>query len=274
MKHDEAHSPPVGSIDCHVHIYDDRYPSAPDAKLLPPNALLDDYVKIQKCLGMARFVLVTPSTYGTDNRSVLDALVQQQGNARGVVVVDGSITDQALREMDELGARGVRFNLTLGGASLALLEVMAERIAPLGWHIQIVANGHDLVELEPRLAQLPVPLVIDHMGHLPQPEGVHSQAFAALERLLATGNTWVKLSGPYIRSLTGAPDYEDVGNIARVLVRLHPARMLWGSDWPHPMAKAGTPDTPDLLRLLATWVPDRATWERILRDNPVALYGF
>jgi len=34
------------------------------------------------------------------------------------------------------------------------------------------------------------------------------------------------------------------------------------------------PNTTDLLDLLADWVPDETTRNRILVDNPAALYGF
>lgn len=265
---------PQGSVDCHVHVYDDRYPSALGAKLLPPNALLEDYLQLQARMGIERFVLVTPSTYGTDNSLVLDVLRQRKGLARGIVVLDDGVSDQALCEMDALGVRGVRFNLTLGGAGLELLETTAQRIAPLGWHIQIVADGQDLLALEARLSRLPTPLVIDHMGHVPQPAGVNSNAFGALERMLGNGRTWVKLSGPYIRSLTGAPSYEDVASIARTLLQNHTDRLLWGSDWPHPMAKAPKPDACHLLSLLAGWMQDASEWEKVLRRNPVQLYGF
>ncbi|HUA76767.1 MAG TPA: amidohydrolase family protein [Acetobacteraceae bacterium] len=50
--------------------------------------------------------------------------------------------------------------------------------------------------------------------------------------------------------------------------------MLWGTDWPHPSHKGPALDDEDFLRLLALWVPERATRERILVSNPEAVYGF
>ncbi len=267
--------PPAGSVDCHMHLYDDRYPAAPGAKLLPPNASLDDYRQLQALLGLQRLVIVTPSTYGTDNRCLLDGLARSGGQARGVAVIDQAITAAELQELHQAGVRGIRFNLSYGGADLDDLEPLAARVNELGWNVQVVAPGNQLVELESRLQRLPARLVIDHLGHVPQPEGVQSAAFAVLGRLLDGGRTWVKLSGPYIRSRSGPPDYADVGAVARELVRRDPEQLLWGSDWPHPTMPADNkPDDGHIFDLLADWAPDEQARTAILRDNPVSLYGF
>ncbi len=267
-------TPPAGSVDCHMHLYDSRYPAAPSATLFPADALLEDYQALQKRLGINRMVIVTPSTYGTDNRLMLDGLRQSHGDARGVAVVDDSISDTQLAALHNAGVRGIRFNLSVGAAGLGDLEKLSARVHELGWNVQIAA-GPLLGELEPRLAKLPGNLVIDHFGHVPQPEGVNSVAFAALTRLLDSGKCWVKLSAPYLRSKTGAPNYDDVGQVAKVIIQRNPEHLLWGSDWPHPTQPADNkPDDLHILDLLATWAPDERTRTMILRDNPVSLYGF
>src|SRR5580692_13043607 len=68
---------PDGATDCHHHIYDPRFAYMPDAVMKPPFATVADYRKLQKRLGTSRDVMVQPSTYGTDNRCVLDVLAQQ-----------------------------------------------------------------------------------------------------------------------------------------------------------------------------------------------------
>ena len=76
-------------------------------------------------------------------------------------------------------------------------------------------------------------------------------------------------------SKSGPPGYADVGVLAKALVAHAPERMVWGSDWPHPLAPAGAmPDDARLLDLLLDWAPDDTTRRRILVDNPAALYGF
>jgi predicted TIM-barrel fold metal-dependent hydrolase len=237
--------------------------------------LLSDYQQLQQRLGIKRMVIVTPSTYGTDNRCMLDGLARSQGAAKGVAVIDGSIADTALSQLHDAGVRGIRFNLSYGGAALSDLERLAARVNELGWNVQIVAPGTQLIDLESRLLKLPSRLVIDHMGHVPQPEGVESAAFKSITRLLDTDRVWVKLSGPYIRSKVGAPTYADVGTVASALVKLKPQRLLWGSDWPHPtMALEQKPDDAGILDLLGQWAPNEADRTLILRDNAVALYGF
>ena len=56
-------------------------------------------------------------------------------------------------------------------------------------------------------------------------------------------------------------------------VQAAPERLVWGSDWPHPSEKV-KPDDALLVDLLVGWVPDAATRNRILVDNPAKLYGF
>lgn len=267
-------TPPAGSVDCHMHLYDSRYPASATATLFPPDAFLEDYRAVQKRLGIRRMVIVTPSTYGTDNRLMLDGLLRSRGDARGVAVIENSLGDDELASLHEAGVRGIRFNLSVGGTGLDDLETLATRVNELGWNVQFAA-GNMLTELESRLAKLPANVVIDHLGHVPQPEGIHSDAFAALSRLVDNGKVWVKLSAPYLRSKVGGPGYEDAGKVATALIRQNPERMLWGSDWPHPtLAADQKPDDARVLDLLADWAPDEKALRLILRDNPVSLYGF
>jgi predicted TIM-barrel fold metal-dependent hydrolase len=219
-------------------------------------------------------VVVTPSTYGTDNSCLLDALSQFGGTARGVAVVDTSVTDAELKRLDAAGVRGVRFNLAIGSVTpKEMIEPIARRIAALGWHVQVNMNPDELAASENMLRGLPVPIVFDHIGHLPQPNGLEHPGFGVISRLLVQRRAWVKLSGAYLGSKAGAPDYADNGAVASALIRIAPDRMVWGSDWPHP-TEHDKPDDAALLDLLHGWAPDEAAWRRILVANPAALYGF
>ena len=94
-------------------------------------------------------------------------------------------------------------------------------------------------------------------------------------KFLDHGRTWVKLSGAYQDTKTGPPAYADVSKVARGYVKAAPERLVWASDWPHPTEKADAkPDDAILFDLLADWAPDEAIRNRILVDNPAALYGF
>jgi D-galactarolactone isomerase len=265
---------PTNACDCHMHIYDARFPIAPTATLKPADALPADYKLLQKRLGTTRNVIVTPSTYGTDNSATLDGMAKLAPNVRGVAVVDTSVTDAELKRLHGLGMRGTRFNLVQAGATtVEMLEPLSKRIHELGWHIQINAKPELIVEIEPLLMRLPTPLVFDHLAHVPRDVGVDSPAFKTMRKLIDQGRTWVKLSGAYQDTKVGPPTYADATPIAQAYVKAAPERMVWGSDWPHPTEKV-KPDDAVLFDLLAQWVPDEATRNRILVQNPEVLYGF
>lgn len=269
---------PQGAVDSHHHIYDARFPTDPRADLKPEDATVAQYRQLQARLGMRRSVVVQPSSYGSDNRCLLDALAQLGQNARGIAVVDKDVSDEELRTLDLAGVRGVRFNLARpAGPSTQDIEALARRIAPLGWHVQLHALGSAYPPLEPVLARLPVPVVIDHLGRLPPGGALQHPAWAVLRRLVDGGNTWIKLSGAYHDSRDGAPDYRDAGRLARAWLEVAPERMLWGTDWPHVSAMAGEKPMPDdarLLDLFAEWTGSSAFTERVLVTNPQTLYGF
>ena len=267
---------PPNACDCHMHIYDTRFPVAPNAKLRPPNASVDAYRQLQKRIGVTRNVVVTPSTYGTDNSCTLDAMAKLGATARGVAVVNTSVGDAELKRLNDLGVRGVRFNLVQSGATtVEMLEPLSKRVNDLGWHVQIHMLGDRIVETADLLQRLPSPIVFDHMARLPEPAGVDHPAFALVLKLIEKGRTWVKLSGAYADSRTGPPAYADVSKVARAYVKASPERMVWGSDWPHPTEKADAkPDDAVLFDLLADWAPDETMRNRILVDNPATLYRF
>ena len=117
-----------------------------------------DYRLLQRRTGTKRTVVVTPSNYATDNRCTVDAISQLGlGNARGVAVIDSSFTDDQLRSLDAAGIRGIRFNLTRpGGAGAELIRPLAERVAPLGWHVQIHMTADGILENLERISDMPV----------------------------------------------------------------------------------------------------------------------
>lgn len=269
--------PPL-ACDCHVHVYDGRFAAVPGARLTPPDASVADYRALQRRTGTQRVVFVTPSTYGTDNRPLLQALAAFGEQARGVAVVGALADASSLQALHAAGVRGARLNLSLGVTHDAgQIEALAARIAPLGWHLQLLAPPDLLAALGERLLRLPVPLVLDHFGRIaPQLAGQHP-AHALVLRLLAQGKTWLKLSGGYIVSPTGRTDDPGVAALARGYLRAAPQRLVWGSDWPHASASAGhqpMPDDAQQMELLAQWTEDPALLQRVLVDNPADLYGF
>ena len=265
---------PANACDCHMHIYDAKYPADPKATLKPADALVADYRLLQKRIGTSRNVVVTPSTYGTDNRLTLDAIAQIGPTARGVAVVDATVTDAELKRLNGLGIRGIRFNLVQAGATTAeMIEPLSRRVNDLGWHIQIHMKGEQIAGIEDLLLRVPSPIVFDHLGRLAQPNALDNPGFKTISKLIDKGRTWVKLSGAYQDTKVGPPTYSDTVAVARAYIKAAPERMVWASDWPHPTEK-DKPDDAVLFGLLAEWAPDEAMRTRILVQNPATLYGF
>lgn len=266
--------PPANSADCHLHIYEARFPVDPKSKLRPPDATVADYRQVQERLGTTRCVIVQPSTYGVDNRCMLQAVAQLGRSARGIAVIHPGIADAELKRMDAGGVRGIRFNLEQAGATtLDMVEPLAKRIAPLGWHIQVNAGPEKIREAGEIWKGLPVEVVFDHLAHVPAPGGLDS-AYGLVIDLLEKRKGWVKLSGVYIDSKVGPPSYSDRKAITQAYVKNAPDRLVWGTDWPHPTVSGTKPDNLVLLNLLFDWVPDEETRTRILVRNPEKLYGF
>ena len=152
---------------------------------------------------------------------------------------------------------------------------MAKRIARLGWHIQMFIDAQNqLDDLLPALRELPVDLVIDHMGHFQPDAGIDHPSFRKMLGLIEDGRCWVKLSGAY-RASNDAPAWSDMTAYAKALIATRPDRMVWATDWPHVMLwDKPVPEGADLLDWALSWDVDDATMKQILVDNPAALYGF
>jgi predicted TIM-barrel fold metal-dependent hydrolase len=265
---------PAKTADCHIHIYDARYQA--QSRIIE-NATVAEYRLLQKRIGFERVVIVTPRSYATDNTVTVDA-IKDFGidNARGVAVLHPDVTDAELKKLDDGGIRGIRF--TVGDphtavVSIDMIEPLAKRIAALGWHIQLNMPHDKIVEHAGMLRGLPTPVVFDHLGKPPEEEGIKHPSHAVIRGMLDAGKAWVKISGAYMNTRVGPPGYGDATRVAQAFVKANPERLVWGSDWPHPTAKV-KPDDAVLFDLLITWVPDEATRNRILVDNPCALYGF
>ena len=265
---------PANAADCHIHIYDARFQSSAPAL---PNATVQDYRLLQKRIGVTRVVIVTPRNYVTDNSITVDA-IRQLGvaNARGVAVIRPTVTDAELKDLDDAGIRGIRFtvgNPRTAVVTIDMIEPLAQRIAGLGWHVQLNMPADKIVENADMLGRLPTQIVFDHMGQFPLPAGLAHPAYEVIRSLVDKGRAWVKISGAYMNTKIGPPTYADATTIAQAYVKAAPERLVWGSDWPHPSPPV-KPDDAVLFDLLTAWAPGEATRNRILVANPQALYGF
>lgn len=271
---------PRHACDCHAHILGPaaRHAYVAERVYTPPDCLLPDYLNMLATLGVERAVLVQPSVYGTNNSVMLEALRQGGGRFRGVAVVGHEVSDVELDLLHGAGARGVRVNIvdvkdSKGMLPLEKLKGLAQRLQPLGWHMEFLLHVDEFPDLDRAFDGFPVEVVLGHLGYMRTDKGIDAPGFQALLRLLARGRCWVKLTGPY-RISTNAPPYADVTPFARALIAANPQRVVWGSDWPHVMVKSAMPNDGDLADLLADWIPDEKLREQVLVANPARLYGF
>lgn len=273
--HPPSFAVPAGACDCHVHIFGDpaRYPYKTVRRYTPSAASIDDYKHMLAVLGLERAVIVQTGIFH-GNDVTYDALKSAAGKWRGIALLDGSVTVQEIARLHEAGFRGVRLNpRNVKADDLKDMEVIAQKIAPFGWHLQFHLDARDLVTLADRLRKLPVDVVVDHLGHMPVEAGVGHPGFQQLLAMLREGRCWVKLSSPN-RFGDPRPPYPTVMPYARALIEAAPERCVWASDWPHSRFTGFMPNDGDLLDLLATWAPDAALRKLILVDNPARLYGF
>lgn len=265
-----------GACDTHIHLFGPQheFPYAADRRYTPPDATVDAYRALAPCLGIGRAVLSAPSIYGTDNRALLHGLAVAPDMFRGVVMVPPAVTDDVLKTYHDAGVRGVRTQLKPGGGKpleASELRALAMRVAPLGWHAEIHADVGLVTDIDRLCADFPVPVVIEHMGHMHVGRGVNAPGFQALLRLLRNGG-WVKLSGPYINS-SQPPPHDDVLPFVHALLETAPDRVVWGTNWPHPHQGA-VPDDRLLAQLILRWIEDPDLLRNVLATNPARLYGF
>jgi 2-pyrone-4,6-dicarboxylate lactonase len=276
---------PPGSVDAHCHVFGPgaQFAFAPERKYTPCDAGKDSLFALRDHLGFDKNVVVQATCHGADNSALLDALAHSKGKARGVVTVKRSITDEQLLSMHQAGVRGVRFNFVKRLVDFTpkeeLIEI-AQRIAPLGWHVVIYFEAVDLTQLWDFFTALPTTVVVDHMGRPDVSKPVEGPEFNLFLRLLQEHpNVWSKVSCPERLSITGprALDgqqnaYQDVILFARKVVSLFPDRVLWGTDWPHPNLKDHMPDDGLLVDFIPQIAPTTQLQQKLLVDNPTKLY--
>jgi D-galactarolactone isomerase len=268
---------PPRACDCHMHIFDPRFPSRGDTPYVPPVARVEDYRPVQRRLRLSRAVVVQSITHGTDNSNLLAALSAFAGEARGVAVIAPDTPDDALEQLSACGVRGIRFEMTHGVLTWDALETVASRIAPFGWHIDLQTDGRQLPDLIDRLLNLPCPIVLDHYGKFVDALHVAHPAVQALLKLLASGSGWGKLSAPYAGRHRRPAPWPELIPLASAFIETAPERVVWGSEWPQsmqPVFQEPIPDHAMLLDLLLDYAQDETTISRILVDNPADLYDF
>jgi len=276
---------PAGAVDAHCHVFGpaNKFPFAAQRKYTPCDASKQQLFALRDHLGFARNVIVQATCHGADNRALVDACLAAKGKARGIATVRRDITDSQLHDLHAAGIRGVRFNFVKRLVDFTpkeeLIEI-AQRIAPLGWHIVIYFEAQDLPQLWDFFTQLPTIVVVDHMGRPDVSKPVDGEEFSLFLRFMREhNNIWCKVSCPERLSITGPAAlngeknaYKDVVPFAKRVVEAFPERVLWGTDWPHPNLKDHMPNDGLLVDFIPQIAPTVELQHQLLVDNPMRLY--
>jgi 2-pyrone-4,6-dicarboxylate lactonase len=276
---------PAGAVDAHCHVFGPgaQFPYAPERKYTPCDASKEQLFALRDHLGFDKNVIVQATCHGSDNRALVDALRHSDNKARGVATVKRDVSDAELQDMHAAGVRGTRFNFVKRLADFTPREVLLEianRIAPLGWHVVVYFEAQDLPELYDFFTALPTTVVVDHMGRPDVSKPVDGPEFELFVKMMREhDNIWSKVSCPERLSLSGPPAlngeqnaYRDVVPFARRLVETFPDRVLWGTDWPHPNLKDHMPDDGLLVDFIPHIAPTAELQRKLLVDNPARLY--
>ncbi|KAM0418750.1 hypothetical protein ACHAPT_012348 [Fusarium lateritium] len=257
-------------------------------------------------------VLVQPSPYDTDNRVLLQSLRKLNNSfpiaAWGIAVVNVSdVARDELVQMHQAGVRGLRINLQSDGKGVDLerlkqtLLMAAEKIRDLpGWRIQIFAPAATWDDLYDFVLQLPVEIIVDHLGGLlgsskladgdtGEDATLSQPGFETLLDLAHRRRVWIKISGLYRASMRTESGYDDLEGILRRLFKEVPDRLIWASDWPHTgegrarakkdaarrlaeIERFRTIDNFGILQSLRRWAGSEDAWRKMMVNNPRKLF--
>ena len=282
--HSPANLPPAGACDCHTHIFGHPadYPLVHPSHYPLPDANAKRHRQMLDQARLSRAVLVQPAPYGDDCRAIVDAIAAAPATLRGIGTAFAGTSQDRLAEFKAAGIMGLRFvhldlpggtNRFPGAAGLEDLLDLAPAMAEIGLHAQLWCDATTFAERRPALAQLGLPIVLEHMARFDSAAGVSGTAFQAVLAALADGTVWIKLA--LCRASRQIPDYPDIRPFHDALIAANPQGLLWASDWPHVRLDEARPDVGHLLNLFAEWTGrDTALAQRILVDNPAGLYGF
>src|SRR4029079_9480849 len=127
------------------------FPFAPKRKYTPCDAPKEKLFALRDFLGFDKNVIVQATCHDTDNRALVNALVNSNGRAKGVGFVGEEITAAQLKGLHDAAVRGVRFNFIkrlVDSTPKDVMQRIARRIAALGWDIVIYFENDVLDDTE------------------------------------------------------------------------------------------------------------------------------
>jgi 2-pyrone-4,6-dicarboxylate lactonase len=269
---------PTGSVDAHVHVFGphEKFPFAPDRKFTPEDAPLELLRQMHGTMGFSRSVLVQSACHGNDHTVLLDALERGEGAYRAVALFGEDITADEVARLAQAGFCGVRIHFAphLGAPPTASdIRRICDLIGPFGWHLEVHTMGSGIQDFAAIYPEIPVRVVLDHMGRFDIAKGQESDEFKLVISLLQENDVWIKLSGAD-RVSHQLPSMADGLALGRSLFLSRPDRCVWGSDFPHPNTHGFMPWDHELVNGIATIAPTPQEREQLLVTNPGICFGF
>ncbi|WP_105370167.1 amidohydrolase family protein [Neorhizobium huautlense] len=269
---------PKGAVDTQMHAYLPGYPSLPGGPGLPAGDLPTpaQYLEFMRWIGIDRVIVTQGNAQQRDNSNLNACLAEFGSIARGVCVIDSTTSDPEMDRLSGAGNVGARIMDLPGGAvNLGELEAVDSKAASQGWMLAVQFDGSNILDHEARLARLKSRWVLDHHGKFFAGVTPDSPQVAAVKRLIDGGRCWFKFAGAYESSKSGGPDYADVAAVAREIAAYAPERIVWGTNWPHNLAReqADYPNDAALTDTVLGWLPDDTARHLALVKNPEELYG-
>ena len=264
-------------VDTHIHVFIPGLKLAPVRRYVPDySATIEDYQVPMRKANITHAVLVQPSFLGTDNSYLCSVLKQYPKMLRGIAVVDPSISEDELDQLQSDGVVGIRLNLD----GLPLPEFaqghwpqLLTSIRRRGWQIEIHREAKDLPELIAPLVDAGIRIVVDHFGRPDDDLGAKDPGFQALLRFGSTRQVWVKLSGAYRNGSQGRGFAGAKEQAVLLLEHMGADRLVWGSDWPHTRHESYI-TVEQMLMCLDEWVPSAEARAHIQGQNALDLFNF
>jgi len=267
----------ITGIDTHAHVFERGLPLAGARRYAPSyDAPLAAYLAQLDAHGLSHGVLIQPSFLGVDNSYLLAALKQAPQRLRGVAVIDPTVPETFLAQLDTEGIVGIRLNLfSVPDPQLTspTWQAALRRLHALGWHVELHVEARRLPALLPPLLEAQINVVVDHFGRPDPALGVGDPGFAALLAAGRSRRVWVKVSGAYRNGDGGDGEATALAAMPRLKDALGLDRLVWGSDWPHTQYEA-------LIRYDTAWafadvlLPDTKARRQVLVDTPAQLFRF
>lgn len=205
-------------FDAHFHIVDPQYPLIVNQGYLPDPYTITDYQNETSGLSIHGGALVSASFQGYDQSYLKAALSRLGPEFVGVTQLPTNTTEAEIAALDELGVRGIRFNLHRGNPdSPEAMEKFAQRVYDTaGWHAEFYLPSSRLDTYTELMKKLPA-VSVDHLG-------ITDDGFEDLLRLVSRGIR-VKATGFSRTEL-------DTADALSRLYDENPDALMFGTDLP------------------------------------------